>query len=176
MAQLDYDTAAVKPDEGFSPLPPNTYTLVVSSSDQKQTASGRGSYLQFDCIVSEGEFMNRKVWLRFNTKNASADAERIGRAQFSAFHRACGLERVIDTTELHGRVFRCQVGIKKRKDTGQDEQSYLKYEPVGGAAQASQPAAQPWQQPAAAAPQQPVFSGVVPAASNETPPWLAKQA
>lgn len=155
MAQLIFDATNVAPQASFQPLPAGVYTTLIVDSDVKPTKSG-GTQAIFTLQVVDGPFAGRKVFARLNVRNASAEAERIGQAQLSALCHAAGVLQLQDTSQLHGKVVRAKVTVRK-DETGQygDSNDVKAFEAVGGAqpmAQAHAPAAAPAAPAAAAVP------------------------
>ncbi len=79
--------------ESFEVLPAGTYTVKIAASDWKATKSGNGKYLQFEMVVCDGEYKDRKVYDRFNLDNPSKEAVRIARGQFASLREAVGIPR-----------------------------------------------------------------------------------
>jgi hypothetical protein len=102
------------------------------------------------------------LWARINIKNPSADAERIGQSQLSAYCRAAGVMQLTDTAQLHNRPVRARVKIRPASDKYPESNEVTGFEAIGGpgtapAVQAAQPAAAaapaavpPWQKARAA--------------------------
>lgn len=164
MAQLHFNAETVAPDAGFTPLPAGIYTTMITDSEVKLTRSG-GEMAVFTLQVIDGEHRGRRLFARINTRNPSAEAERIGQGQLSSLCRAVGVMQLTDTAQLHGKPVRVRVIIRK-DDTGQygDQNEVKGFEPVDGgqsgamaAAVAPRPAtaapaaAQPWKRVGAAA-------------------------
>ena len=164
MAQLHFNAETVAPDAGFTPLPAGIYTTMITDSEVKLTRSG-GEMAVFTLQVVDGQFAGRKVFARINVRNQSAEAERIGQSQLSALCHAAGVLQLVDTAQLHGKVVRARVKIRKDA-TGQygDSNEVNGFEAVGGAQPPSAPA---YTAPALA---QPATSAPAPAGAA-TPPW-----
>jgi hypothetical protein len=133
---------------------------VVDNAEIKPTKKGNGTYIQITFQVVEGQYKNRKLWSRINYTNPNTEAQRIGRAELSAFCRAIGIMTPKDTGEFHGRPVVITVGHEKREDTNELANVIKKYAPAGNVQGAitngsSKPAATPA------------------AAANAAPPWAA---
>lgn len=163
MSALQFDATTVAPQTAFSVLPAGVYTTAIVDSDVKQTQKG-GTQAIFTLQVVDGPFAGRKVFARLNVRNASAEAERIGQAQLSALCHAAGVLQLQDTSQLHGKVVRAKVTVRK-DETGQygDSNDVKAFEAVGGASTVAPAAGMP-----AAAPAAP--------AGGATPPWAKKTA
>lgn len=164
MAQLEFNATTVAPQQSFTPIPAGVYTTAVIDSEVKITGSG-GQMAVFTLQVVDGQFAGRKVFARINVRNPSAEAERIGQSQLSALCHAAGVLQLVDTAQLHGKVVRARVKIRKDA-TGQygDSNEVNGFEAVGGAQPPSAPA---YTAPALA---QPATSAPAPAGAA-TPPW-----
>jgi hypothetical protein len=127
MARLNYDTSTVSPDQGRSLWAPGRYAFEIIRADVKITKSGNGEFVAVEFRDEE----SKPYWANYNVQNESADAERIGRSQFAALHHAAGLPKLEDTDQLIGRRVVLEIGVKKRKDTGEDENVVRGYLPAG---------------------------------------------
>lgn len=135
MAKLNFDAQSVAPQATYTPIPAGVYTTLIVDSEVKPTKSG-GTQAIFTLQVADGQFAGRKVFARLNVRNASAEAERIGQAQLSALCHAAGVLQLQDTAQLHGKVVRAKVTVRK-DDTGQygDSNEVKGFEAAGGGAQ-----------------------------------------
>lgn len=150
MAELSFNATAVAPQASFTPIPAGTYLCTITDSEVKITQRG-GTMAVFHLQVVDGEFSGRKLFARINVSNPSPEAERIGQAQLSALCHAAGVLQLQDTAQVHGKVVRVRVKIRK-DTTGQygDSNECAGFEAVGGATPATAAPA-----PAAAAPAKP---------------------
>ena len=154
MATLNFNANEVEPSVGFEAIPAGKYQAVIVDSDMKQNKAGTGEYLQLEFEIIEGEYRNRKLWVRLNLNNPNPDAVRMARADLSAICHAVNVIQPHDSVELHNLPL--TITVKCRKTPEGDIVNDVKgYAPKAAAAGATTPAA---------APQQP---SVVPAA----PPW-----
>ncbi len=146
MVALTFNAHDVEPSTGFDPLPTGKYPAIIVDSDEKPTKSGNGSYLQFEFEILDGQYKGRKLWVRLNTKNPSAKAVEIAKAEMSALCRAIGVMTPQDTVELHSIPIELTVRCKKNRDSGESENTITKYERLGTAGQSPQAAtdASPW--------------------------------
>lgn len=120
MAQLNFNAAQVAPDEGRAgPVPAGWYLMVCEASEIKPTKDTTGTYLACTMKIVEGPFANRKVFVNFNLKNNSAQAQEIGHKQLSAFCHAVRQLQVGDSSMLHNIPFRAK--LKIRAGNGQYE-------------------------------------------------------
>lgn len=156
--QLNFNAAAIAPQQSFTPIPAGVYTVAVVDSEVKLTKSGTGQMAVFTLQVVDGEHRGRKVFARINVANANPEAERIGQSQLSALCHAAGVLQLQDTVQLHGKTVRAKVKIRKDDQYG-DSNEVTAYEALAGApavpgpviAAAAAPAAAipPWKRAAA---------------------------
>ncbi len=102
--------------ESFEVLPAGTYTVKIAASDWKATKSGNGKYLQFEMVVCDGEYKDRKIYDRFNLDNPSKEAVRIARGQFASLREAVGIRNPKDSSELMNVRFQVVVKCVPRND------------------------------------------------------------
>lgn len=165
MASLNFNAQNVAPQQSYTPIPAGVYTVAIIESDVKPTRSG-GQQAVFTLQVTEGQFAGRKVFARINVRNQSSEAERIGQSQLSALCHAAGVLQLQDTAQLHGKIVRARVTVRK-DDTGQygDSNDVKAFEAVGAGA----PAAPTYAPPQASAP-----ASAAPGA--DVPPWQKAKA
>jgi hypothetical protein len=171
----DFDTGSVEPSKGsdFELLPPNWYNVELSDAKVKNTKAGNGKYLEVTLTVLDGEHKSRRLWARFNLKNANHQAEEIGARELAGLGIACGLTVISDSAELNGRAVMAKVKIKA-KEGQEPENAVVAYKACGeetAAPAAARPAAAPAARPAAAAPAKPAPA----AAATATKPAPAKR-
>ena len=175
-----YDTDALpvsdRPDN-FEPLPPGWYDVQIISAELKMTKAGNGQYINLRYDVTGPTHAGRVIWGKLNIRNASPDAERIGRQQFGELLRAIGLPRVEDTDQLIGHALSIRVATTPAKGDYEAKSEPKAYRALGSAP-ASAPNPQrgmfppPPTQAAASASTQ---SAPAPAAaSSGAPPWAKK--
>lgn len=121
MASINFNAAEVEPSQEFQILPEGKYEAVISDSDVKSTRNGSGRYVQLEFEVVSGEHRGRRIWGRYNIENPSADAVRIGHADFSAVCHAVGVLIPSDTCELHGLPLVLTVKCRRQKDSDELE-------------------------------------------------------
>lgn len=155
-----FDATTVPEQQEFTALPEGDYIAIITSSEEKPTKAGTGSYLQLVFEVLEGQMKGRKVWDRLNLKNPNATAVDIAQRALGAICRAVGVPRPQDSSELHNKPMRIHVAVEK-DERGREGNSIKKYEAAfsggaGGTFQQAQGAAfsQQPSSPAMAAPSQ----------------------
>lgn len=113
MGNLDgFDASLVEPEVGFQPIPAGEYEVIIIDSKLADTKRGDGKILSFTLQITSGEYQNKKLFDRLNTKNPNDVAQRIGKAQLSAICRAVGVLQPKDSTELHMKPLRAKVIVE----------------------------------------------------------------
>lgn len=132
MAQLQFDASTVAPQASYTPIPAGTYTVSIDDSEIKPTQKG-GQIAVFRLRVVEGQHAGRTIFARINVRNPSQQAEQIGQAQLSALCHAAGVLQLFDTAQLHNKVVRARVKIRK-DESGQygDSNEVSGFEATGG--------------------------------------------
>lgn len=158
MAGLAFDATTVAPQQAYTPVPAGVYQTIIVDSEVKPTKNGTGQMAIFTLQIVDGAHAGRKLFARINVRNPNPEAERIGQSQLSALCHAAGVLQLQDTAQLHNRVVRTKVKIRK-DTTGQydDQNECTGFEAAGGA-----------QMPAASAPG--MAAPAAPAAAA-VPPW-----
>ena len=82
MADMNgFDANTVEPTTEFDPVPAGKYLAVITASEMKATKAGKGSFLEIQFQIIEGEYANRNVWARLNLDNPNATAVQIARGK-----------------------------------------------------------------------------------------------
>lgn len=170
MASLNFNAANVAPQQSFTPVPAGVYTVMVTDSEVKPTKNMTGQMAVFTLQVVDGEHRGRKLFARINVQNQNPQAEQIGQSQLSSLCHAAGVLQLMDTAQLHNKVVRAKVKVR-RDETGryEDQNEVTAFEAAGGpgapttaaagpsspaptigaAAQPQAPAVAPWKRVAA---------------------------
>ena len=148
----------------FDPLPAGWYTAHITQAELKATNDGNGQYIKLRYDITGPTHQGRVVFGNLNIKNASAQAEEIGRQQLGEVMRAIGLSRVTDTDQLIGGNLSIKLDIRAARTDDKTGKTYDATNEVKGfrSLTGSVPAA-PAPAAASAAP------------AKATPPWLAKK-
>jgi hypothetical protein len=127
-----FDTRSVEPtkESDFGLLPPDRYTVEISDAKVKNTKAGDGKYLEVTLTVIDGAFKSRKLWERFNLKNANKQAEEISARELAGLGIACGLTVFSDSSELLGKMVVATVKIKA-KEGQEPENTVVAYRACG---------------------------------------------
>ena len=132
MAELgfQFDANEVEPSAGFEAIPAGWYRVMVRPATKvKPTKAGTGEYVEIPFQVVEGEYQNRVLFARLNTKNPNEQAVKIGRAELSAFCRATGVLTPKDTAEFHNKVLMVKVAVREYQ--GEKQNEVKAYQSVG---------------------------------------------
>ena len=148
MANLNgFDANTVEPTTEFDPVPAAKYLAVITASEMKATKTGKGSFLELQFQIIEGECANRNVWARLNLDNPNPTAVQIARGQLSAICRAVGVLTPKDSCELHNLPLVIGVKCKKREDTGEmtnEVKGFSKKESPAAPARPASTSTPPW--------------------------------
>jgi hypothetical protein len=123
---------------GNSLLPAGLYHGIITRVQGKDTGDKTGHYIEveFD-ITFPSQFVNRKLWNKFNIVNDSEKAVRIGKENLSDLVLATGSKTLTESDELLGKEVAIIVRIKpehedpKTGKTYQASNATSKYWPVG---------------------------------------------
>ena len=169
------------PESGsYDLIPAGWYQAQINSADLKLTKSGDGQYLSIRFDILGPSHQGRVTWGNVNLKNASAQAEEIGRRQLGEILRSIGKSVIRDSDELIGGQLQIKVGIQHDKNGQYEDRNDIKgykaldgttfVEAGGPAPAAASNSGFPAKGVAAKAPAA-VGAG---AAKGPTPPWMRK--
>jgi hypothetical protein len=102
----------IEEEKDFSPIPAGDYPVMVESTEMKTTKAGTGKYVSAKIIVLDGKSKGRVLFTNFNIENPNPEAAKIGRSQLANLVKACGLESIVDTSQLHSKPIIARVTIK----------------------------------------------------------------
>ena len=153
--------------DDFTPVPPGTYTAIITESEMKATNSG-GEMLVL--TVELPDVNNRKIFERLNLKNNNETAVKIAFQTLGEIIKAVGKTTIKDSDEIHGKRMTIDVVVDPAKpymkdgvqQPGSPQNRIKKYSVYGATGNATAQAAQPanTSQSAGAA-----------ASSDALPPW-----
>jgi hypothetical protein len=133
MADLSFFNASeVEPLQPMTVLPRGRYTAMITASEEKQTKSGTGAYLQLEFTVLDGPHANRKVWARLNLDNPNQTAVEIARRELAAIYQALGIKAAKDSAELHDKPLQIEVAVEVKD--GNENNRIKAYMAAGNAA------------------------------------------
>jgi len=102
MASLNFNAAAIEPQQSFDALPAGRYEVIIVDSEMKDTKAGTGAYLMLTMeVIGDTKHSNRKLWTRLNLVNPNATAVQIAERELSAICHCVGIMEPGDSEELH---------------------------------------------------------------------------
>ena len=140
----------------YEPLPAGWYMATITDAELKTTKDGQGQYIRVRYDITGPSHQGRVVFGNLNIKNASAQAEEIGRKQLGELMRAIGLARCDDTDQLAGGSLSIKLDIRAGNGQYGPQNVVRDYKSTSGsqvpaftpaaapAAQATASAAPPW--------------------------------
>ena len=129
--KLNFNAAEIEPSSSFDIIPAGWYTAEISDSEQKDTKSGNGSYLQLTFRIIEGEHINSLVWARLNLDNPNATAVEIAQKDLSAICHAVNELNLTDSSQLHNKPMKIQVKVRPASADFDASNEIKAYEPIG---------------------------------------------
>ena len=141
MAALNFNAAAVEPQQSFDALPPGRYEAIISASEMKDTKAGTGQYLQLTFDVVGGQYEGRKLWSRLNLVNPNATAVQIAERELSAICHCVGILVPEESEELHDALLVIDVIQELNPMSGQQTNRIKGYSQVSAPAPKAKPAA-----------------------------------
>lgn len=181
MADLgeNFDPDEIPPGTDFGTIPPGWYVAQIIDSEKKDASTG-GKILVLTWEIIDGEFEKRRIWDNQNWEHAKADTMLMARQHVAKICKAVGIGPINNSTELHHKPCRIQLGIQKGNarlggGTYDDKNNVKGFAPLTAAAPAGKPATAPAARPAAAAtaaPKPAATSAAKPAAGpTGSRPW-----
>ena len=148
MAILNFNANEIDPSQPFELLPPGEYTVIIESSEMKDTKKGTGEYLELVYRVLDEKHNGRKLWDRLNIINANTTAQEIAQRSLSAICHAVNVLNPKDSEELHDKPFIVKVGIQPANDAYDASNVIKGYKPAQTTTPvpktAQEPGALPW--------------------------------
>lgn len=147
---LNFDANQVDPTPQYGVIPAGEYEVIITESEQKETARGDGSYLSLMLEIQSGEFQGRKLFDRLNLDNPNRKAVEIAQRTLSQICHATGVLQVKDSSELHYKPLVAVVKVRPEREdpvTGKfyDQSNEIKEYKACGEAKPQQPAKPPAQ-------------------------------
>lgn len=149
---FNVDELPVNEQTEFSAIPEGLYTVTIKDTQIKPTKAPGGQYISLRMDVNDGQYARRVLWANINIKNASADAERIGRAQLGDILRAIGVAQLSDTDQLIGGQMEVKVVVGEYN--GKEKNEVKSFKAVNGGV--------------------PAVATVAPSTTKAAPPWAKK--
>lgn len=95
----------------FEPIEKGIYKAMITFSELKATKARTGHYLELTFEIVDGEHKGRCIWHRLNLDNPNATAVEIAERDMASIGRACNLQSVTDSTQLHSVPMDIKVAI-----------------------------------------------------------------
>jgi hypothetical protein len=105
-------------ETSYDAIPAGWYNATITSAELKNTKTGGGQYIKLRYDITGPSHQGRVVFGNLNIRNASPEAERIGRQQLGEVMRAIGLAKVNDTDQFVGGMLSIKVAIKESAQYG----------------------------------------------------------
>lgn len=113
MVELVQNAENIEPMGTYTPIPIGEYMAMIVASEQKETKSGDGRYLNLTFEVLEPEeFKGRRVFDTLNLVNKNPQTVEIAQRRLSSIQRCVGVIHLRDSNELHNLPLVINVGIK----------------------------------------------------------------
>ena len=163
------------PESGsYELIPAGWYQAQINAADLKQTKSGDGQYLSIRFDIIAPTHQGRVVFGNVNLKNASAQAEEIGRRQLGEILRSIGKSVIRDSDELIGGQLQIKVGVQHDKNGQYEDRNDIKgYKALEAGGPAPAATSSNGFQAKGAAAKAPAAVGAG-TAKGPTPPWMRK--
>ena len=113
----EFNVAEMPESVGFTPIPAGWYVAKITKAELRDTKAGNGKYINIRYDIMGPAYEGRAVFGMINVKNASEQAEEIGRQNLGDLMRAIGLTKVRDTEQLIGG--QCQIKVVIDKGTAE---------------------------------------------------------
>jgi hypothetical protein len=111
-AGFDMQAAASQGNTGsFEPIPAGVYPLEVSNCELKQSRAGN-PMIACSFTVTEGQYVNRKIFMNYNVGHPSEKPRLIAQQQFARLCLAAGFQAIQDDTQLIGARVMGRVGVR----------------------------------------------------------------
>lgn len=135
MAQLlnPFDATQWNPAQSSGQLPiGNKQVCQIIASEVKANSANDGGFLEFTLEILDGPNVGSTGAYRLNLYNQSQKAVEIAHRQMSALCHVVGIFNVSDTSALHQKPFRIDVGYQKGQDpaTNPDANGYTEVKKV----------------------------------------------
>jgi len=158
-----FSTEELPAGKSFDVIPAGWFNATIGNAELKKTKTGTGEYIAVRFDITGPTHQGRVVFCNLNIRNASSEAESIGRTQFGDILRSIGLAAADDTDQLVGGQLQIKVAVSKSDSYG--ERNDVKgFKAMTGAMPSSMPSSMP--SAGAAAP--------AAAAAKAAPPWAKK--
>jgi hypothetical protein len=116
MAEFTFDPHRHAAGAALELLPDGQYQMSIIDSERRTPRSGDGEYIQLALRVTSGTYEGRVIFHRLHVVTINATTRRIAEAELASICRAAGINKLNDTTQLHGIPIIVTLG--HRRDAG----------------------------------------------------------
>jgi hypothetical protein len=116
MAEFTFDPQRHAAGAAMELLQDGQYQMSIIDSERRTPRSGDGEYIQLALRVMSGKYEGRVIFHRLHVLTANATTRRIAEAELASICRAAGIDKLRDTTQLHGKPIIVTLG--HRRDAG----------------------------------------------------------
>lgn len=109
----------------MSPIPAGKYAAHIVSSELKQTKAKTGQYLSLLWKVIHGPYTGRTIFVNLNLNNPSKVAEEIAMKEMNSICKACNMEGVQDSAEIHNIPVCITVAIDSKPNSDYPPQNKI---------------------------------------------------
>lgn len=118
LSDLNFDANQVEPEAqtGFEPVPEGDYIAMIAQSEKKTSKSG-SDYLSLRIEIDGPTHAGRLLFLNLNLWHPNEKARQISQANLSAICRAVNVLTPSSSEDLHDRLMKIKVIVKKDKNS-----------------------------------------------------------
>ena len=148
MAILNFDSTTVESGE-FEPVPVGEYRAMITASEMKDTAAGRGDKrLELRFEIVDGKHKGRLLFenlnlIRVGKTDKDATTIKIAQQRLKMICEAVGKTHIKDSAELHNKPMLVDVVIEAGSGTYKDRNAIKKFAPLGPIAAPAAPVEPP---------------------------------
>ena len=148
MAILNFDSTTVESGD-FEPIPVGEYRAMITASEMKDTAAGRGDKrLELRFEIVDGKHKGRLLFenlnlIRVGKTDKDATTIKIAQQRLKMICEAVGKTHIKDSAELHNKPMLINVVIEAGSGTYKDRNAIKTYKALGPIAAPAAPVAPP---------------------------------
>ena len=120
MVELNFNIEGIdlnnRPKAG--PIPAGQYNVRIEETDVMALKSSQGHRVSIETVLVDGQHEGRRLWASITLQHPSEKVTQIGQRQFAELVNACGLVKISDTSELHGKVVKAAVNVRNDPEYG----------------------------------------------------------
>ena len=112
-------------------IPEGWYQMIAYSSDIVENRAKTGYYLEINFMITDGAREGDKLTARFNIVNTNPQAQQIAERQLGALRKACGIEVLSDSEQVHEIPVEGYVEVEPATDKYDESNSLEKFRAIG---------------------------------------------